>query len=72
MKNTENKLNKIIGPIKLPLEIDNHVDYHSLYYFEYNNERWACVCYGDLSINKPITFQQIIIPRRKTKTNFFY
>src|SRR3990167_89269 len=54
MKNTENKLNKIIGPIKLPLEIDNHVDYHSLYYFEYNNERWACVCYGDLSINKPI------------------
>lgn len=39
---------QIIGPIRLPLEVDGQVDYHQLYYFEYNKERWATAIYGDI------------------------
>lgn len=39
---------KIIGPIRLPLEIDQTIDYHQLYYFEYHQERWSAVLYGDI------------------------
>lgn len=42
---------KITGPIRLPLEINNIIDYHQLYYFEYQQERWAAVIYGDIAEN---------------------
>lgn len=54
MDNIIKNFDKIIGPIRLPLEVDGQVDYHQLHYFEYNKERWACVSYGDIHNNEPV------------------
>lgn len=54
MNESINKFDKVIGPIRLPLEVDGQVDYHQLYYFESNNERWACVSYGDIHNHLPV------------------
>lgn len=46
--NKSDSFEKIVGPIRLPLEVDNIVDYYYLYYFEYKEQRWASVIYGNI------------------------
>lgn len=41
-------LDIIIGPIRLPLKIDEKVQHFQLYYFESKGQRWACAKLGDL------------------------
>lgn len=55
---------KITGPIRLPLAINDQVDYHQLYYFEYHQERWAAVIYGDIT-------QDCHVPLRIESACFF-
>ncbi|PHM66071.1 riboflavin biosynthesis protein ribA/GTP-cyclohydrolase II [Xenorhabdus stockiae] len=41
-------LENIVGPVSLPLKIDESVNYFQLHYFECQGKRWACATLGDL------------------------
>lgn len=45
----ETVLDIVIGPIRLPLKIDNSVNHFQLYYFEVKGQRWACAKLSDLT-----------------------
>ncbi|WP_052941422.1 hypothetical protein [Chromobacterium subtsugae] len=43
------QLEMIVGPVRLPLKIDDSVNYFQLHYFEFQGKRWACAALGDLA-----------------------
>ncbi|NHR05465.1 hypothetical protein HA052_09645 [Chromobacterium haemolyticum] len=50
MRNSHtDQLEMIVGPVRLPLKIDDSVNYFQLHYFEFQGKRWACAALGELS-----------------------
>ncbi|AOK50255.1 hypothetical protein WT60_25875 [Burkholderia sp. MSMB617WGS] len=47
--NTVDQLELIVGPVRLPLKIEDSVHYFSLHYFEFQGKRWASAALNDLS-----------------------
>lgn len=44
-----NQFETVVGPIRLPLKIDDNVNYFMLHYFEFQGKRWACAALGEVS-----------------------
>lgn len=44
----------IVGPIKLPLRVDESIEYFSLHYFQFDQQRWVSVALGNLQAPEPL------------------